>query len=82
MLISNDDLRSLNEGRLLLLPGRWELFQLRRCLCRDLAEALDIINQNPRNSSRPPSSRPPWESTSAAEVEDTSAEQPASAEPE
>jgi hypothetical protein len=53
MLISNDDLRSINEGRWeerwLWLLGPWELIVLCRCLSRDLAEARDRINQNPSN---------------------------------
>ena len=82
MLISNDDLRLINEGRWLWLLGPWQLVELCRCLGRDLAEARDFNNQNPSNSSRPPSSRPPWESVSAAEQAGASAEELEPAEPE
>ena len=76
MLISNDDLRSINEGRWLWLLGPWELIELCRSLGRDLAEARDRINQNPRNSSRPPSSRPTWENASAEQPEPAEAAEP------
>lgn len=38
-------------------------------LCADLMEAQDRLNQNPTNSSRPPSSRAPWERSATKESE-------------
>lgn len=45
-------LSSLSHDNLVSIIGR---------LCKDLSEACDKLNQNPWNSSRPPSSRAPWD---------------------
>src|SRR5512147_1298557 len=43
-------------------------------LLADLKEAWDRLNQGPDNSSRPPSSRAPWERTGGARTADADAD--------
>ena len=45
------------------------LIQLCLKLLVDLKEAHDRLNQNPQNSSRPPSSQPPWDTHSKTDNE-------------
>jgi hypothetical protein len=60
MILSDYDLRQIDENYLHTLL-REELLGVSMRLLKDLKEARERINQNPNNSSRPPSSREPWE---------------------
>ena len=60
MQLSDDDLTHLDEEELLNLPEE-VLRHLSVKLLNDLKEARERLNQNSRNSSRPPSSEAPWE---------------------
>ena len=60
MKLSPHDLQQLDEDALRRLPEA-ALRHLSLTLLADLKEARERLAQNPRNSSRPPSSRPPWE---------------------
>jgi len=63
--LSDHDLKQLDEDYRCGLPAE-PLRLLSGKLLADLKEAHDRLNQNPSNSSRPPSTRVPWEK---AEVE-------------
>lgn len=58
-MLSDHDLRQIDEIYLRSL-GSEELIIITIRLLNDLKEARDRLNQNPSNSSRPPSSREPW----------------------
>jgi hypothetical protein len=58
--LSPHDLQQLDEDALRRLPAAG-LRHLALTLLADLKEARERLAQNPHNSSRPPSSRPPWE---------------------
>ncbi|BCU06349.1 IS66 family transposase [Allochromatium tepidum] len=60
MYLKDNDLRQLDEARLDGLP-REVLRALSKRLLSDLKEARERLNRSPENSSRPPSSRAPWE---------------------
>ncbi len=60
MYLSDHDLRQMDEGWLEKLPED-KLRQVSTRILQDLKEARDRLNQTPDNSSRPPSSRAPWE---------------------
>lgn len=60
MYLNDNDLRQLDEARLERLPSE-VLRALSKRLLSDLKEARERLNQTPENSSRPPSSRAPWE---------------------
>lgn len=60
MQLSDHDLKQLDEEYLHSLPAE-PLRTLSSKLLSDLKEAHDRLNQNPTNSSRPPSARAPWE---------------------
>ena len=60
MQLSDHDLKQLDEEYLLSLSPV-QLQALSTKLLSDLKEAHDRLNQNPSNSSRPPSTRAPWE---------------------
>jgi hypothetical protein len=60
MHLSDHDLRQMDEGWLENLPED-KLRQVSARILQDLKEARDRLNQTPDNSSRPPSSRAPWE---------------------
>ncbi len=60
MHLSDHDLRQMDEGWLENLPVD-KLRQVSARILQDLKEARDRLNQTPDNSSRPPSSRAPWE---------------------
>ena len=60
--IDNDYINSLPKSSLALLCQK---------LSTDLKEAHDRLNQNPRNSSRPPSSEPPWNNSQSNEIEES-----------
>ena len=60
MQLSDHDLKQLDDDYLRSLPAE-PLRVLSSKLLSDLKEAHDRLNQNPSNSSRPPSSRVPWE---------------------
>jgi transposase len=60
MHLSDHSLRQLDDGYVRSL-GAEELRDLSLRLLADLKEARERLNQGPTNSSRPPSSRAPWE---------------------
>jgi len=60
MQLSDHDLSQLDEDQLLDLPEE-TLRRLSIRLLNDLKEARERLNQNSRNSSRPPSSEAPWD---------------------
>jgi len=60
MQLSDQDLKQLDEEYLRSLSAK-QLQRLSSKLLSDLKEAHDRLNQNPSNSSRPPSTRAPWE---------------------
>jgi transposase len=62
--LSEHDLKQLDESYVGSLPME-SLQPLSLKLLSDLKEALDRLNQNPSNSSRPPSTRAPWERAEA-----------------
>jgi hypothetical protein len=68
MHLSDHDLRQMDEGWLEKLPED-KLRQVSARILQDLKEARDRLNQTPDNSSRPPSSRAPWEKGQAEEKE-------------
>lgn len=59
MKLSDHDLCQIDEKYLTTLSSE-QLLTLSIRLLNDLKEARDRLNQNPGNSSRPPSSRDPW----------------------
>jgi transposase len=65
--LSPHDLRQLDDGYLQQLPEA-ALRVLSSTLLADLKEAQERLQQNPSNSSRPPSSRLPWECPATAEA--------------
>ena len=76
MALSRHDLNQIDDGYIDSLSEA----QMHKLCCRlrdDLIELHDRLNQNPSNSSRPPSSREPWFSYSAADGdEETDGEAP------
>ncbi len=69
MQLSDHDLKQLDDDYLRSLPAE-ALRTLSSKLLSDLKEAHDRLNQNPSNSSRPPSSRAPWEKTEETSQDD------------
>ncbi len=59
MKLTDNDLRQIDEAYLRSL-SREQLETVSERLLADLKEARERLNQNPSNSSRPPSSRAPW----------------------
>jgi hypothetical protein len=59
MLLNDHDLRQIDETYLKSL-GPEEIVRVSLRMLKDLKEARERLNQNPDNSSRPPSSREPW----------------------
>lgn len=68
MQLSFHDLQQFNKDYLSSLSVTL-LIQLCLKLLTDLKEAHDRLNQNPQNSSRPPSSKPPWDTNSKTDSE-------------
>ena len=60
MQLSDHDLRQLDEGYLESLSEEQARVLLSKALA-DLKTARERLGQNPSNSSRPPSTRAPWE---------------------
>ena len=67
--LTDHDLRQMDEAWLQSLPEAVARTVLLRVV-DDLKEARDRLNQHCGNSSRPPSSRPPWENRRASEAEE------------
>lgn len=78
MHLSDHDLRQLDEAYLDGLTPEQARGLLSRAL-EDLKAARERLNQNPSNSSRPPSSRPPWEARETGEVPASDPEPPGEA---
>lgn len=68
MHFKQSDLQQLIPEYLRQLPPE-RLVTLCDLLRQDLISAQDALNQNPSNSSRPPSTRPPWERDTEKEKE-------------
>ena len=73
MQLSEHDLKQLDEETIRSLQAR-PLRTLSLKLLADLKEARDRLNQSPDNSSRPPSSRVPWEGADTKPQDDGEAE--------
>ncbi|MCP3880265.1 MAG: IS66 family transposase, partial [Sulfitobacter sp.] len=73
MKLSEHDLKQLDEETIRSLPAE-TLRTLSSKLLADLKEARDRLNQSPDNSSRPPSSRAPWEGADTEPQDDGEAE--------
>ena len=69
MQLSDHDLKQLDEDYLRSLPAE-PLRTLSSKLLSDLKEAHDRLNQNPTNSSRPPSTQAPWEKAEETSQDD------------
>jgi transposase-like protein len=80
MQLSRHDLAQLDEAYLAGLP-EGSLRTLSVKLLSDLKELFERLEQNPSNSSRPPSSRAPWEGVSAGEERQETPGQSAEASP-
>jgi len=68
MHLSDHDLRQLDEAALARLEPEQALALLSKVV-EDLKAARERLAQNPTNSSRPPSTRAPWEQAAGAEQE-------------
>ncbi len=68
MDLSAHDLQQIDKDYIDSLPMS-SLVQLCQKLSTDLKEAHDRLNQNPQNSSKPPSSEPPWSKSTSDEGE-------------
>jgi hypothetical protein len=69
MLLNDHDLRQIDEQYLKSLRPE-EVIRVSLRLLKDLKEARERLNQNPDNSSRPPSSRDPWVVAKLEEADD------------
>ena len=67
MHLSDHDLRQLDDARLEQLSEAQARALLGKAVA-DLKAARERLGQNPSNSSRPPSSRAPWESSSDEDI--------------
>ncbi len=67
MHLRKHDLLQMNDEWLKKLPAE-RLVEVSKRLLDDVKELHDRLNQNPDNSSRPPTSQAPWERASDAEV--------------
>jgi hypothetical protein len=61
MKLTVHDLKQINKATLARLSPE-QLLSFSELMLADLQEAMDRLNQNSNNSSRPPSSTPPWDS--------------------
>jgi transposase len=61
MKLTAHDLKQMNKATLARLSPE-QLLSISERMLDDLQEAMDRLNQNSNNSSRPPSSTPPWDS--------------------
>ena len=68
MHLCKHDLLQMDDEWLKRLPAEL-LLEVSRRLLHDVKELHDRLNQNPDNSSRPPTSQAPWERVSDAEAE-------------
>ena len=69
MKLTAHDLKQMNKATLARLSPE-QLLSLSGLMLDDLQEAMDRLNQNSNNSSRPPSSTPPWDSNDATDPAD------------
>ncbi len=74
MIFNDHDLRQINQAYLESLDIE-SAKKLASKLLEDLKEARERLNQNPNNSSRPPSSTEPWV---VAQIEEDTGDQEAS----
>ena len=75
MQLKDYDLRQIDEVTLRSL-GENDLRTLSAKLLLDLKEARERLNQSPKNSSRPPSSRDPWEKNGGSEKSEKDGSEP------
>ena len=81
MHLSDHSLRQIDDAYIQSLDSE-ALRGLSLRLLADLKEARERLNQGPTNSSRPPSSRAPWErGATVAEPDEAEAPSPVAAEP-
>jgi transposase len=74
MQLSEHDLKQLDEEKIRSLQAQ-TLQTLSLKLLADLKEARDRLNQRPDNSSRPPSTRVPWEGGDSEPRDDDEAQE-------
>ena len=74
MHLSKHDLFQMTDEWLQKLPADL-LLEVSRRLLHDVQELQDRLNQNPDNSSRPPTSQPPWAKTGGSEEQDGAADE-------
>jgi len=74
MHISDNSLKGLDENLLRSLTKR-DLLDVSILLLADLKETRDRLNQNPANSSKPPSSKDPWFLGSPIDIKDEKEEE-------
>jgi transposase len=68
MHLSKHDLFQMDDEWLKKLPAEL-LLEVSKRLLHDVKELQDRLNQNPANSSRPPSTKAPWEKAREPAVE-------------
>lgn len=78
MGLSTFDLQQINQDRLQALSAAQKDALILK-LVLELQDALDRLNQTPHNSSRPPSSEPPWAGSSGAPPKAERGESPGAA---
>ena len=69
MKLTAHDLKQMNKATLARLSPE-QLLSISERMLDDLQEAMDRLNQNSNNSSRPPSSTPPWASNDTNNLAD------------
>ncbi|WP_434735332.1 IS66 family transposase [Accumulibacter sp.] len=74
MHLSKHDLFQMNDEWLKKLPAEL-LLEVSKRLLHDVKELQDRLNQNPGNSSRPPTSQPPWAKTGGSEEQSGAADE-------
>ena len=74
MHLSKHDLFQMNDEWLKKLPAEL-LLEVSKRLLHDVKELQDRLNQNPDNSSRPPTSQAPWAKTGGSEEQSGAADE-------
>ena len=70
MKLTTHDLKQMSKVTLARLSSE-QLLSISELMLADLQEAMDRLNQNSNNSSRPPGSMPPWASNDTQNPSDT-----------
>ncbi|MEA3411939.1 MAG: DUF6444 domain-containing protein, partial [Pseudomonadota bacterium] len=74
MLLGKNSLRQIDEAYIHSLSHD-DLIKLSTKLLDDLKEARERLDQNPKNSSRPPSTQAPWVSAEESDADDAGCEE-------